>query len=92
MSFKITSPHDTEYIYRDFTVFIEIEKGEDQYTVQISAETLQDVFEMTHIHRASVDRTVKANWVAIETAIRSKYEARDIIENGELWLLDQDFK
>jgi hypothetical protein len=86
---KIEKPQAYDYINHE--IKIAVSNDETKFEINISADTLDDVFGLDGKDTHSVLGCVTANWVKIENAIRRRYEGRDIIGNGGSRLLPQDF-
>ena len=92
MALELKKPQSHDFIFEKQMIFIEAVDGKVTFKIEISRETLEEIFGLDGNDSHAVDRAVTGNWEAIEAAARKKWEGRVTESGGSYRLLDQDFK
>ena len=92
MALELKKPQAHDYIGRNQMIYIEAGDGEITFNVEITRETLEEIFDLDGNDSHAVLRAVTGNWETIQAAARKRFEGRVTESGGSHRLFDQDFR
>lgn len=92
MALELKRPQSQDYIARNQMISIKAVDGDVTFEVEITRETIEEIFDLDGNDSHAVLRVVGGNWETIQAAARKRFGGRVTESGGSYRLLDQDFR